>query len=764
MEALRFGLEIPAPGQNVYVRGLSGTGRLTLVRRVLQEVRPGLRPGPDYAYVRRMSQPDRPRLLTLPRGRGDDFRERMADVRQFVADELPRALESDGLRVERARLEKEASEALSAITDPLEKELAEVGLALVLATSRGGSRPMVVPLVEGKPANAEAIAAAKERGDIDDAELKKREQAAQHKAPRLESALEQMAAVRTEATDSMRKLAQREAATAIEGHVSDLRRDFPGDDVAAFLDDLIEDVTRRRLGDLGDPETLQRLYDVNVVVCHGPDESWPVIVENAPSVQTLVGVVDASIDPDGGPRADHMSVRIGSLALADGGVLVLEARELVSQPGAWSALVRTLRTGTVDLVPPESPRPWRAALLKPDPIEVKLKVVLLGEPGMYYLLDAADADFPNLFKVLADFDHTLSRDPGGLELYATVISRLVAEESLPHFEATAVAELAEHGARIAAERDRLTARFGRLADLAREAAYLARKDARDLVVGADVREAVGRTKRRAEGPARRVRERIASGDVRIAVAGERVGQVNGLAVLSAGPLTYGVPTRITSTVAPGMGGTINIERESQLSGAIHTKAFYILGGLMRRLLAVEFPLTFEASIAFEQSYGGIDGDSASGAEICCLLSALTELPLRQSLAMTGAIDQVGNILMIGAVNEKIEGYFDTCRARGEVDGQGVLIPRANVPQLMLRHDVVEACANGRFSIYEVDRIQDAIELLFGVPAPTVIARAVERARLLWERSNPAPARPRGATAEADSAAEAAAKADAEADG
>ena len=259
-----------------------------------------------------------------------------------------------------------------------------------------------------------------------------------------------------------------------------------------------------------------------------------------------------------------------------------------------------------------------------------------------------------------------------------------------------------------------------------------------------MRSAVRRTKRRADGPARRQRERIAAGDIRIGVTGAQVGQVNGLAVLSAGPLTYGVPTRITASVAPGLGGTINIERESQLSGAIHTKAFYILGGLLRRLLPVEFPLTFEASIAFEQSYGGIDGDSASGAEICCLLSALTRLPIRQSMSMTGAIDQVGNILMIGAVNEKIEGFFDTCRARGPLEGQGVLIPRSNVGDLMLRHDVVEACERGEFHVYGVDHIRDAIELLFDKPAGelqdgvypegSVLRAAVDRARALLEQA------------------------------
>jgi ATP-dependent Lon protease len=326
-----------------------------------------------------------------------------------------------------------------------------------------------------------------------------------------------------------------------------------------------------------------------------------------------------------------------------------------------------------------------------------------------------------------------------------VIARIVREEGLPPCDAGAVASLAEHGARIAASPGKLTARFGRLADIAREAAYLCRKRSAPMVVADDVAEAVRRTKARADGAARRFREAITQGAIRIATAGAEIGQVNGLAVINAGPLTYGFPSRITATMGPGTRGAINIERESQLSGAIHTKAFYILGGLLRHLLGAEHPLTFEASIAFEQSYGGIDGDSASGAEMCCLLSALTDMPVRQGLAMTGAIDQKGNILPIGAVNEKVEGFFDTCRARGLTGDQGVIIPATNVGDLMLRQDLVEACGRGEFAVYPVDSILEAVALFFDAtpgaarpphPAGTVLARAVEAARLLYRRSHP----------------------------
>jgi predicted ATP-dependent protease len=360
------------------------------------------------------------------------------------------------------------------------------------------------------------------------------------------------------------------------------------------------------------------------------------------------------------------------------------------------------------------------------------------------MLDALASDFRDHFKVLADFGSTIPRDEAGLKHYAGILARIAEEEKLLPFDRGAVAYLCEHGARIAASPDKLTGRFGRLADLAREADYLATHAGEPHVSVERVREAVRRTKRRADLPARNYREMIARQTIRVHTCGREVGQVNGLAVMHAGPLTYGFPSRITATIGPGSAGTINIEREADLSGSIHTKGFYILGGLLRYLLRTEHPLAFSASVAFEQSYGGIDGDSASGAEMCCLLSALTDVPIRQGLAMTGAIDQVGNILPIGAVNEKIEGFYDACVDVCLTGSQGVIIPQSNVGDLMLREDVVEACREGRFAVYPVDTIQQALALFSGLdagvrdedgvfPEESLLGLAVSQARAYWDK-------------------------------
>ncbi|MBU0617362.1 MAG: AAA family ATPase, partial [Planctomycetes bacterium] len=337
---------------------------------------------------------------------------------------------------------------------------------------------------------------------------------------------------------------------------------------------------------------------------------------------------------------------------------------------------------------------------------------------------------------------TIPRDKRGIEHYAGILARIVHEEKLLPFDRTGVMALVEHGARIAARKGKLTARFGRLADIAREASFIAAKQGHKYGGCDDVRQAVHRSKRRADLPARRFRELVADGTIRVQTQGATVGQVNGLAILQAGPLTYGFPARITATIGPGTAGVINIEREAALSGAIHTKGFYILGGLLRWLLRTEHPLAFNASIAFEQSYGGIDGDSASGAEICCLLSALTDLPLRQDLAMTGAIDQVGHILPVGGANEKIEGFFDACRDIGLTGTQGVIIPRANAGDLVLREDVVDACVAEQFRVYAVETAQQALELFTSMPAGqrddsakypdgTLLGLAVQRAHEYW---------------------------------
>jgi ATP-dependent Lon protease len=742
VEALRFGLEVPSAGHNVFVRGLVGTGRMTLVRQLLEDLSPSRPRAGDRCYVRNFDDPSRPRLITLAPGEGQDFKRRIDRLIEFIDGELIPSLSSEKMQARRAELDGTAQRRVREIGAPFEEELEQVGLALVPVQSGQAPEPRILPVIDGKPVPLSTLQQLRESGELPPQEAERLLQQIGAFTERFQALSEQLQEIQEEHREAVRELYETEARMALGAQLRTIGQDFPQADVSTFLSQLVEDLLARGLETLESDGEFLELYRVNLLCGGSRDGHCPVIVENTPTLPNLLGTIERVPGPGGGVPAEHMMIRAGSLLRADGGFLILEARDVLAEPGAWKVLVRTLRTGQLEIVPAEAGPLLSGPVLGPQPIEVDLKVILLGDPDLYEALDQQDRDFPHLFKVLSDFDSTIPRDERAVRSYAAVLARIVREEGLLPFARDAVVALVEHGARIAARHDRLTTRFGRLADIAREASFLAERQERRRVAAEDVREAVRRGKRRADLPARRFRESVRTGAIRIQVAGREIGQINGLAVTHAGPLTYGFPTRLTATIGPGTDGAVNIEREAELSGAIHTKAFYILGGLLRHLLRSDHPMAFSASLAFEQSYGGIDGDSASGAEMCCLISALTGVPLRQDLAMTGAIDQHGHILPVGAVTEKTEGFFDVCVAGGLTGSQGVLIPGANRGDVALREDVVEACRAGRFAVHAVDRIEQALELLTGFsagrrdergryPASSLLGLAERRALGFW---------------------------------
>jgi predicted ATP-dependent protease len=747
VEALRFGLEIDAPGHNVFVRGLVGTGRLTLVRDFLRSTAGRSSAARDRVFVHNFDAPDRPRLITLPAGRAAPFAEACGKLVRFIERELPARIGGEPRRAIESKLSSQAEEDLSIHSDPLEQRLAAAGLALALQhddDDDGPPRAIIVPTLDEEPLGPDELRVAVEEGRLTEPELEARQKAAEELAEDVERFNEHALRIGADHRERLREALQDLARKALAEPIDEVCRAFP--EARDHLVAVRDDVVLRRLDELDEPDFL-RLYDVNLISSHAPSCPAAVILDHAPSLTSLLGTFDPVILPDGSAHAPHMAVHGGALVRADGGTLVLDARDLATSPGAWQALTRTLRSGCVELRPADAEGAnGRLPALKPDPIPVDVKVVLLGEAEVYDALDGADPDFPHLFKVLVDFDDVLPRDDRGVALYAGVLARVFTEKGLPPLTASAIAALAEHGARIAGRPDALTARFGRLVDIAHEAVWVARHDGADLVDASHVRSAIRRTKERAGLPLRRLRDQLRRGILKIETSGLRIGQINGLAVSRTGQLTYGFPSRITATIGPGSGGTINIEGEAELSGPIHTKAFHIVRGALRALLPTPHPLAFDASIALEQSYGGIDGDSASAAEAVALLSALAGVGIDQGLAMTGAIDQRGQILPVGAINEKIEGFFDACAARGLTGAQGVLIPSANAAELVLRPDVVEACAEGAFAVWPVSTVHQAIGLLTGLDAGdlgdrgaytpgTVLYRAMTAARRLWQQAH-----------------------------
>lgn len=742
VESLAFGLDSTGPGQNVFIRGLSGTGRATLVRRLLASVHPQCPQTKDCCYVYNFAQPDRPRLLMFAPGRALDFRRLMDKLSDFIRDDLQSALSSEGVSARRSSLDQNMESQIAEVVGPFETALKEAGLTLVTVDAGPVLQTAIFPLVDGRAVAPEEFEQLHTRGEVPDDIYKSAREAYKNYERQLVEINERVDDIRSVHAEATNELMQRAGRSILLRFVRMLESAFPQSEVHAFLNELVDDVVENRLGSLGEGADFTRLYRVNVVLHHKTGDRCPVIIENAPTVRNLLGAVDFGAEAGDEFQPQHMCIRPGSLLRADGGFLIIEDREMIDEPDAWKGLKRALRTRRVQILPPEIMAPGWSSSLKPEAIEINVKVLLLGDPDTYHLLDEYDADFAELFKVLADFDSVIPRNQEGVQNYARVIARIVEEEKLLPLDRGAVAALVEHGARVAGMHGKLTAQFGRIADVAREAALIAEHREASVADAGDVREAVLRRKRRANLPSRRYREFVVDGTIRVETSGSVVGQINALAVLQSGPITYGFPARVTASIGPGTSGVINIDREAALSGAIHTKGFYILGGLMRQLLRTQHPLAFNASVAFEQSYGAIDGDSASGAEICCLLSALTDIPIRQDLAMTGAIDQKGNILAVGSVDEKVEGFFEACRDQGELSTHGVIIPKANAPDLMLHHDVLEACEAGVFHVYAVATVHEALELLTGVPAGvrdgrgalpkgTLLRAAVDQARHYW---------------------------------
>lgn len=751
IEALEFGLCSQSHGQNVYVRGASGTGRLTMVRRMLQKLQPTTDQLKDCCYVHNFARPDRPRLIQLPPGKAAGFSKEVKKLAEFIAEDLPKSMDAQPWAAGREEIEDQIEQAVEGITKPFEKELEAQGLAMVQMQQGPVTQTAILPVVDGQPIPPEKLKSLIAKKKADASILESYEE----KMPELQKKLVEISKQASEAyREGKKKLesfTENSARKLLEQASEQLLNDFPYGAVESFVQEIWQDVTDNHLA--RDPKVdyltvLTERYGVNIVLSHCDKTHRPVVEETSPSYLNMMGAVEPNFTSDGQATSDYRGISGGALLRADQGFLVLTVDDLIAEPGSWSSLMKTLRTGRLEMVPREAGMMRPNIVLQPEPIPIRVRVILIGDSASYYQLGAMDNDFREQFNVLVDLDDHLPRDAEGVQKYANVVRRICDEESLPMFKADAITALAEHGARIASSSGKLSARFGRIGDIAREAAYLTGCETNNqkLVSGADVKSAVARTKKRAGRPSRRFQEMVHNGTIVLQTQGRLVGQVNGLAVMQSGQLTYGFPARITSTIGPGKKGIINIEDQADMSGSIHTKGFHILEGLLRHLLVTNHPLTFNASIAFEQSYGGIDGDSASGAEMVCLLSSMTGIPVLQSMAITGAIDQKGNYQAIGGVNEKIEGFFDACHHFGLTGNQGVVIPRSNADDLMLREDIVQACKDGKFEIFQCDTIFQAMEIMLdrpsgyisagskSYPSDSVLGIAADRIEKLWRQT------------------------------
>jgi ATP-dependent Lon protease len=610
-----------------------------------------------------------------------------------------------------------------------EKRVNKEGFALVQIQMGPYSRPGILPVVEGNPVNIEQLETMVEENKFSKEELEKVKEKQAGLINELENIFKETRKSEKEVKEELTALDNEVISPAVKDMISDIKEKFDDEKVHRYLDEVQEDIlanlNRFRekeeapappLPGLVLPQPVDTFseYQVNVLVDNSETKGPPVIVETTPNYRNLFGTLERVIERSGIWKTDFSHIKAGSFLRANGGYLIFNALDALIEPGVWPALKRTLKNQIIEIQTYDPFYFFSTSALKPEPIECNTKVIMIGEAQIYYLLYSLDEDFKKIFKIKADFDSVTNKDTEKIQQYASLIRKICDEEKLKPFDRTGIAGVVEYGVRMAGRQKKLSTRFDLIADLLREANYWAVKDGSDVVSERHVDKAIEKKIYRVNLIEEKIQEMIDDGTIMIDSDGAVIGQVNGLSVYSFGDHAFGKPSRITAKTSMGKAGIINIEREVEMSGPIHNKGVYILAGYLRDRYAQDKPITMSASICFEQSYSGVEGDSASSTELYALLSSLSGLPLRQDIAVTGSVNQKGEVQPIGGVNEKIEGFFDVCKAKGLTGKQGVMIPHLNVGDLMLRKDVIEAVKEGQFHIYPVKSINQGIEILTGV--------------------------------------------------
>lgn len=719
--ALEFGIGIRQPGYNLYILGPAGSGKHTLVEQHLRLQSTDEETPADCCYVHNFKHPHRPCLIQLPPGQGVELRQDMLQLVEDLRSTIPSAFETDEYHTRLQEIEDELKQRVEQGFTALDEEAKSHDITL-LRTPHGFA---FAPFKNGEVLNST------EFRRLPEEEQNRTEEVLAVLEEKLNTLLRQHSQWQREAKQEAKAL-NREIALFTAGHlIEDLKIKYRDahklqqyldavlEDVIEHLDDFRQELEEKigRQGITDDPGF--RRYSVNVLVDNSETDGSPVIYEDSPFYQNLVGRIEHKAQM-GTLITDFTLLKAGALLRANGGYLILDAIKLLSQPFAWESLKRALASGEVRIqTPAEQYSLISTVSLEPETIPLDLKVVLVGERYLYYLLHEYDPEFAELFKVAADFADHIEYDAANITLFAQLIATICRREQLRPFQAEAVALVIEHSARLVEDTQKLTTHMRSIADLLREADYWAGKAQQTTVTRQHVQQAIDHQIHRADRLQQRLYEEIRRGTIMIDTRGEKVAQVNGLSVMELGEHAFGQPSRITATTRLGDGEVVDIEREVELGGAIHSKGVFILANFLGARFARNQPLSLHASLTFEQSYGGIEGDSASMAELCALLSALAEVPIKQSLAITGSVNQLGESQAIGGVNEKIEGFFHVCQAMGLNGDQGVLIPEANVQHLMLREEVRAACERGEFHIYAYRHVDQAIEILTGMSAGTL---------------------------------------------
>jgi predicted ATP-dependent protease len=728
--AVEFGLNMANTGYNIYVAGLTGMGKTSMVKAYIErvikerEARGETFDLDDWCYLYNFKEPDNPQIASLPQGKGKALRDEMDDLLGKVRQELGRAFSSEEYKNQREKTGEEVQAEQQKLVDEISSEARRQGFIFQM-TPAG---PALIPMAEDHPMQEQEYLA------LDEDTKKQLNSKQVELLKKLKASFETASSVQTKAMERLKKLDKDIGEYTVSGLFGLLFKqysDWPK--ITRYLTDLKSYVLDNLELFKGTEEPIHPMFgvplsqvmggrnpflpfQVNVFVDNSEAKGPPVIVESNPNFGNMFGKIERRF-LFGGYLSDHTMLKAGALSRANGGYVLLTVNDVLTNPGVWPALKRAIKNKEVRIEDPFEQFGLIAPQgLRPEPMPIKAKVILTGDATLYQLLSMYDEDFWEIFKVKADFDFEIEKTKDNMLAYAAFLSGCCDECEARHFDPSGVAKVIEYSARMVADQERLSSRFAQIKDWIEEANYWASRDNAEFISASHVQKAIDERLFRHNLVDERIRDLINRGTIMIDAEGEVVGQVNGLSVYSLGDITFGKPSRITAKTFLGRGGVINIERESQLSGPIHNKGVMILSGYLGWKYAQDKPLSLSASLCFEQSYEGVEGDSASSTELYAILSSLSEIPIKQNVAVTGSVNQKGEIQPIGGINQKIEGFFKVCQAKGLNGDQGVLMPEQNLRNLMLREEVVDAVREGKFHIYSARTIDEGIEILTGTPA------------------------------------------------
>lgn len=743
LKAIRLGVDIKSPGYNIFIAGLSGSGKATTIKKVLERIGHNCSELFDYAYVNNFKDPDHPLLLKFPKGKAREFKQALKSAIELLKQKIPLALESEIYLERKKNLIEEFNNKEQEMMESFDKNLRTKGFALGQVRVGDSIRPDILPIINNEPIPVSQLENLLSENKITKEQAKQIFSDYQNNLQDLQLLYKKALKLNQEFQERIKLLERENIEVIVRGVFEVLKEKYTDEPILNYLNQVEEDILENinifkavkqpeELNPQSDVE-IDYFYDyqVNIILDNSETQGCPVIIETNPTYINLFGTIEKVTDGQGGWYTDFMKIKAGSLLRANGGYLVLNVIHLFEEPGVWRTLKRILTYNKLEIQ--ESPFSFISSTvsLKPQPIEIDTKIILIGNYLIYAYLSEREYDFKKMFKVLADFDYEIKISKEVIKDYVRVVKKLIKEENLLEFDKDAIAYLLEISAMFAGRQDKLTLRFSKIADILREANFWATEDGMKTVTADYVKKAYRSIKERHSLLETKITEAYKDGYMLIDTQGERVGQINGLAVYDANFYTFGRPIRITATVSLGSGTIINVEREAGMSGKHYNKGVLIISGYFRETFGQDLPLAFNANLVFEQSYGMVEGDSASCTEIFALLSVLSGLPIKQSIAVTGSLNQKGDVQPIGGVNEKIEGFFDICSLQGLNGKQGVIFPIQNMKDLMLKEEVIEAVKKKQFHLYPISRVEEGIEILTGVKAGRKLKDGFEQGTVFY---------------------------------